>query len=78
MKNEKDIRVENLNPGNYRLTMIIYNSKFSTVSTQSSAVDEYRDADNERRHNRGYKALYRELMSDYRKWIQTRKNLNQK
>lgn len=77
MKNEKNISITKTGYGHY-ITMEIYNHDFSTISTNSIAVDEYNDWDNERRHNRGYKALYAELMAEYKKRIKTGKNLNQK
>lgn len=78
MKNERHISITNDLYGHYKIKMKIYNDVFVTISTNSIAVDEYNDWDNQTRHNRGYKALYAELMSEYKKWIKTKKNLNQK
>jgi hypothetical protein len=63
---KKHIRIEQTGYGHYRISMIIYNKKFSTITTNSSAVDEYRDFDNTRRSNVGYRALYSELMHEYK------------
>jgi hypothetical protein len=63
---KKHIRIEQTGYGHYRISMIIYNKLFSTITTDSVAVDEYKDFDNTRRSNVGYKALYSELMSEYR------------
>lgn len=66
MKNEKNISIQQTGYGHYRITMDIYGKPFSTITTDSSSIDEYRDYDDTRRHNRGYKALCRHLMRDYR------------
>jgi len=63
---KKHIRIEQTGYGHYRISMIIYNKKFSTITTNSWAVDEYRDFNNIRRSNSGYRALYAELICEYR------------
>jgi hypothetical protein len=67
MKNQKHISISQTGHGHYRITMDIYGKPFSTITTDSISVDEYRDSDSKRRSNRGYKALYNELMRNYRK-----------
>ena len=67
MSNEKHIQIQQTGYGHYRITMDIYGKPFSTITTDSISVDEYRDHENQRRHNRGYKTLYNELMRNYRK-----------
>jgi hypothetical protein len=66
MKNQKHISIQQTGYGHYRLTMEIYGKPFSTITTDSISVDEYRDSDSKRRSNRGYKALYNSLMKAYR------------
>jgi hypothetical protein len=63
---KKHIRIEQTGYGHYRISMIIYTKPFSTIITDSVAVDEYRDFDNTRRSNSGYRALYSQLMSKYK------------
>ena len=75
MKNERYISITSTSYGDYRITMKVYNDIFATITTNSIAIDEYHDWDNERRHNRGYKALYRVLMADYKKFIRSKKEL---
>jgi hypothetical protein len=67
MQTEKHISITQTGHGHYRVTMLIYGKPFSTITTDSISVDEYRDSDSKRRSNRGYKALYNELMRNYRK-----------
>ena len=67
MSNEKHIQIQQTGYGHYKLTMLIYGKPFSIITTDSISVDEYRDHENPRRSNRGYKALYNELMRNYRK-----------
>lgn len=73
MKNEKNISITTSGHGHYRIKMEVYNDIFATISTNSIAVDDYNDWDNERRHNRGYKALYQEIMREYRAFIKSKK-----
>jgi hypothetical protein len=63
---KKQICIEQTGYGHYRISMKIYNKVFSTITTNSVSVDEYRDFDNSRRSNSGYKALYSKLMNEYR------------
>ena len=67
MQAKKHIQVTQTGYGHYRLTMDIYGNPFSTITTDSFSVDEYRDHENPKRSNRGYKALYNILMRNYRK-----------
>jgi hypothetical protein len=46
--------------------MLIYGKPFSIITTDSVSIDEYKDHENTRRSNRGYKALYNYLMKAYR------------
>lgn len=63
---KKYIQITQTGYGHYRLTMDVYGKPFSTITTDSIAVDEYRNYDDTRRSNRGYKALCRHLMYDWR------------
>jgi hypothetical protein len=67
MQTKKHISITQTGHGHYRITMLIYGKPFSCITTNSEAVDEFRDRDNTRRSNRGYKALYNEIMRNYRK-----------
>ena len=67
MQAKKHISITQTGYGHYRITMDIYGKPFSTITTDSFSVDEYRNHENSRRSNRGYKALYNELMRNYRK-----------
>ncbi len=66
MQTEKHISITQTGHGHYRIQMEIYGKPFSCITTDSCAVDEFRDSDNTRRSNRGYKALYNYLMKAYR------------
>jgi hypothetical protein len=63
---KKHINIEQTGYGHYRISMVIYNQTFSKITTNSVAVDEYRDFDNTRRSNSGYRALYAILMREYK------------
>ena len=66
MQTKKHISITQTGYGHYRITMDIYGKTFSTITTDSFSVDEYRGHENPRRSNRGYKALYNYLMKAYR------------
>jgi len=66
MKNQKHISISQTGYGHYRLTMEVYGKPFSCITTDSIAIDDFRDRDDTRRSNRGYKALYRSLMREFR------------
>jgi len=63
---KKHIQVEQTGYQHYKISMIIYNKNFSTITTNNVAVDYFRDFDNTKRFNLGYRALYAELMSAYK------------
>lgn len=51
--------------GNYKITMLYRGKEISATTTTMPNVDNYND-ENERRHNKGYKALRNELIRKYK------------
>lgn len=58
--------------GHWKVKIIIFRKEFTFITTDSSAVDDYRDFDDLRRHRRGYRALKAEALRIYRDRNQTR------
>jgi hypothetical protein len=74
MSNKKHIRIENYGVY-YKISMIIYNKIFSTITTNILAVENALEFDNIKKSNSGYKVLYSILMKEYRA---KRKSVNSK
>jgi hypothetical protein len=52
--------------GHWAVTMPVYGKDFTFTTTNSSAIDDYRDTDSERRMASGYRALRAECMRVWR------------
>ena len=61
MKPLKHITIETLSRGHYKISAEKWGKVRTAIITDSSAVDEYRDKDNEKRHKQGYKQLMKYL-----------------
>lgn len=81
------LRLQMSGYGHWKVTIKIFKKDFTFITTDSSAVDDYRDFDNQRRHNRGYRALKAEALRIYRdrnqarlaeRWEKDQKRKNEK
>lgn len=54
---QKYIRLMPAGYGHYEVTIDMYNKSITFVINDMQAIDDYRDEDDIRRHNRGYKKL---------------------
>lgn len=58
--------------GHWKVTMPVFGKNYTFITNDSSAVDDYKDYDNIRRHRRGYRALKAEALRGYRNKHQSR------